>query len=380
MINQKLNSNPKLKTDNKDGQRGDFYQILVALKYALKDSGSSFKTLIIEHLGDITFDNNFQIEVKHHDPKISLGDCNIDFWKTLNNWCTTEHDYTDYKELILFTTSYFPKQGTSNLKTWNKQNTDHRYQTIQKIINSNTPESISTYIQYIKLIDVDKLKSILSKIIIKENQPIDEDLILLLSENPTIKALAPKKEDRIKIVEGRMAGFIKSKVVGNGRWEISDDQLFTMIRTVGRDYLSENYRPLFDKYLNRDIDNSDYSNYTEKKFVKELNEISCNEVDVREAINDYWKSTTLLVEQNGRDPFFNDNEFIPYKDKQLLPILKTKKSIHKLQNPINSLLFYYNCKDINLSGYKGIPDLFYFKHGTMQILVEDIDNDFNWIL
>ncbi len=108
MIKQMLD--PKLRTDNKDGQRGDFYQILVALKYALEDFESSFKTLIIEHLGDVTFDNTIQIEVKHHDPKISLGDCNIDFWKTLNNWCATEHDYTNYKELILYTTSYFPKQ------------------------------------------------------------------------------------------------------------------------------------------------------------------------------------------------------------------------------------------------------------------------------
>ncbi len=247
-------------------------------------------------------------------------------------------------------------------------------------MNSNTSEGVSNYINSVKSLDVSRLKLIISKIVIKDNQPIDKDLIISLSENPTIKALAYKKEDRINIVENRIVGFIKSKVVGAGKWEISNEQLFNIIRDIGRDYLNENYKPLFDKYLTRDIDNSDYSNYKEKKFVKELNEISCNEDDVRSAINDYWKSTTLLVEQNGKDPFFNENEFIPYKDKQLLPILKNKKSIHKLQNPMNNLLFYYTCKEINLSGYKGIPDLFYFKHGTMQIIVEDIDNDFNWIL
>jgi len=371
---------PKLKTDNKDGQRGDFYQILVAIKYALEDIDNSFKTLIIEHQGDVTFDTKIQIEVKHHDPKISLGDCNIDFWKTLNNWCTPEHDYTKYEKLILYTTSYFPKQGITYLKSWNKQDTGNRYQTILKIISSNPPKNILEYIRFIESLDVEKLKSILSKIIIKDNQPIDKDLIIELSENPTIKALAYKKEDRINIVEDRIAGSIKSKIAGAGRWEISNEQLFNIIRIIGCDFLNENYRPVFDKYLKREIDNSDYSNYTEKKFVKELNEISCGEDEVREAINDFWKSTTLLVEQNEKDPFFNENEFIPYKEKIVLPKLKIQRNIHLLNNKKNNLLFYYNCKDINLNGYKGIPDLFYFKHGTMQILVEDIDNNFNWIL
>lgn len=368
---------PKQKNDNKDGQRGDFYQVLVAIKFMLEDVGNSYNNLIIEHQGDVTFDNKLQIEVKHHAPKNTLGDNHIDFWKTLFNWA---NDKNNYERLILFTTSSFPNKGISYLKTWNLQTADHRYQSILKIIDSNTSKNVAVYMEYFKTLDIDKLKSLISKVVIENNKPIDDDLIIQLSDYPPIKALAYKKEDRITIIKDRIAGYVKSKVAGNKRWEISNEQFYNTIRTIGHDFLNENYRPIFDQFMKKEIHDYEIEKHVEKKFAIELKEICCDETDIREAINDYWKTTTLLIEENENDPFFNDNEFLPYKKEKVYPKLKIQRGIHQRKPQKNSYLFYLDCKNIDLTGYKGIPDLFFFMHGTMQMIVEDHENDFTWIL
>lgn len=365
----------KERNDNKDGQRGGLYQALVSLKYALEYIDKPFCKLMLEHKGDVTFDTYQQIEVKHHAPKCSLGDYHVDFWNTLFNWCMQDDIY---KKLILHTTAYFPKT-LSLLKSWNKQSCENRYNTIKSIISSNKAKGVCEYMDFIDKMDQDKLKSIISKVEIKPDQPIDSDLILQIANNPAFQVIPCKPEDRKELIRDRVAGFIQGKVAGEGRWEITWYQLMNTIQEISRNFSRDFYNPIFEKYFNKDINENDYQDYREKKFVTELTQISCEEVEIREAINDYWKTSTLLVEEIENNPTFGDYQFQPYKKNKVYPLLTNSKRLCADEKPNNSRYFYRKAKDLNVGSFNSIPDFPYFKHGTMQIIVEDDNLKFSWL-
>lgn len=60
-------------------------------------------------------------------------------------------------------------------------------------------------------------------------------------------------------------------------------------------------------------------------------------------------------------------------------MLVNKKRISSSERPNDSLYFYRKAKDSNVGSYKSIPDHPYFKHGTMQIIVEDDTLKFSWL-
>ncbi len=109
----------KQSNDSKDSKRGDFFQAVVAIKYAFNNDFMNFNVMTFEHYGDVSFDNKIQIECKHHKNKPSLSDTCEDFWKTLYNWLVNEKEFDKY---VLFTTDHFPnsKNRISQLSKWNK--------------------------------------------------------------------------------------------------------------------------------------------------------------------------------------------------------------------------------------------------------------------
>lgn len=129
--------------DSRDSKRGDFYQTLVALKYALSEKELfNFKTLTIEHHGDVSFDNIYQIETKHHKSTNSLGDTNEEFWKTLYNWLKQD---LVFEKLILHTTSHFPTRTQSLLRKWNKSTIEEKNNIIKKIKFDYSLDKIKNY-------------------------------------------------------------------------------------------------------------------------------------------------------------------------------------------------------------------------------------------
>ncbi len=129
--------------DSRDSKRGDFYQSLVAVLYAIsKPELKKFETLVIEHKGDVSFDNLIQLETKHHKSGHSLSDTSEEFWKTLYNWLKQSDTF---QSLILHTTSHFPIKGLSELKKWNISSLDDRIQILNKIKFDYKMEGISQY-------------------------------------------------------------------------------------------------------------------------------------------------------------------------------------------------------------------------------------------
>ncbi len=132
----------KEKHDSRDSKRGDFYQAIVAIEYAIGKDLSNFEYLTIEHEGDVSFDNKTQIEVKHHKNKTSLADTAEDFWKTLYNWINQK---ATFNKLILHTTEHFSTNRKAFLKNWNKSNNEDKYKIIHRIRFKHNLDKITNF-------------------------------------------------------------------------------------------------------------------------------------------------------------------------------------------------------------------------------------------
>ena len=437
--------------DSRDSKRGDYYQALVAVEYAINDQFNDFEELVIEHHGDVTFDETIQIEVKHHKNKTSLGDTHEDFWKTLYNW-VNQKKY--FEKLVLHTTAHFPK-ANSKLKKWNTEDAKGRFKILQAIKFSHSLAKIKDYKisdrsleillkkgicfdtitklkqsknkkysktnfekflkekeivadeqlilikeckdttakkyktwdynRYITSFKFDELEALLQKIKINTEQPNDVDLIDKISRTSVFKSLpCNRKEDLFEIIKERLAGKIQAKVAGDKKWAINNEQFFNAIKQSGKDYYDETYLSVFDKYMTAQIPDDVKPKFREKRFVEQLTSINCEREGIEDAIIDTWKTIELLGEETKRNPFFYEDEYLPYKSEVVLKNVKNKvrrikKSDNIIERKENSLLFYYDMVDMNVPDYKSIKSVYaYFKHGTMQNLVEE--NEFSWVL
>lgn len=110
--------------------RAVIYQLCVAVEkcYALH----SGQKLLIERLGDVTIENQTQIEIKHYDFADALTDGHPNLWNTLHNWLDDRFPQEDYASLILYTTQ--PISVHSQISHWNEApDADARLQLLTRI-------------------------------------------------------------------------------------------------------------------------------------------------------------------------------------------------------------------------------------------------------
>jgi len=439
--------------DSRDSKRGDFYQSLVAIKYAIfEEELFNFNKLTIEHEGDVSFDDSLQIETKHHISHKSIADTSEEFWKTFYNWLKQKLKFEKY---ILHTTCHFSQKGDSLLKKWNTSNLAQRIDLLNKInfgynlhsiseyqfsginleiienlgVQRSTIDLISkvkgtnltlneiaqilskskisetetciitreckstsdakfkiwNYARYIKSYPTDELKLLLSRVTIKTDQENDIEIIKSIAKHPTFRGKCKYENDYNYLIRERIAGAIASKVVGKKRWEITNLQFYNIINDSASDFFKENYRPVFDKYLNIKPEEEDIQSNMKKKFVFELDRISCESDEIKEAIVDYWKTNTLLIEELELNPTFVDDEYNTYKNEIIYPKVVNKKRTYVktadiTKNLKNSQMFYRESRDLNFHDYRSIKSLPYFTHGTLHNIIEDGTNDFKWII
>lgn len=128
--------------DSRDSKKGDFYQSLVAMKYAFEKEQQEFKTLTIEHKGDVSFDNSLHIETKHHITAKAMADTSEEFWKTLYNWLIQPITFDKY---ILHTTCHLPKGTNKLLRKFNNSNAELKLEIINKIDFGFSEDTILNY-------------------------------------------------------------------------------------------------------------------------------------------------------------------------------------------------------------------------------------------
>lgn len=439
--------------DSRDSKRGDFYQPLIAILYALtKPNLFHFEKLTIEHEGDVSFDNKIQIESKHHKNGNSLGDTNEEFWKSLYNWLNQKKNF---EELVLHTTSHFPKKGISKLKKWNDTTVDGRIDIINEIDFGYNLEEINdykfskinleilnnlgvtqdkmdlltiserktysetelseilenselaepeiklikkecknttnkkyqnwNYSRFILSCGQELLKEIISKLRIESSQKTDKETVIEISQTPTFRGVCKTDKDFAILIEEKLAGAIASKVVGEKRWELSNEKFYAILNEAKTNFYKENYKPIFDKYLSKEPTEEELEKHSELSFYKELSQMNCESDELMEATVDYWKTNTLISEELDSNPFFVHEEYMSYRNSIIRPKIVNNKRLEiptdsQKENLKKSLLFYRKTKAIEFRDFNGIKSFPYFTHGTMNNIVEDENEDFNWII
>lgn len=437
--------------DSRDSKRGDFYQSLVAIKYAFEKEQHEFKTMMIEHKGDVSFDNLLQIETKHHIAPKALADTSEEFWKTLYNWLRQPLIFDKY---ILHTTCHFPTRGNTLLNKFNSANNERKLEIINKIdfgfsedsitsysfskinieiiqnigIKSSTTKALSkiegekdktevikilnelniiesernivlmhckytnkeqykawNYSRYAKSLNPEILIEILSKIELAVEQHNDIELIKILAKNPAFIGKCKTEEDFKYVIRDRVAGAIAARVADVEKWEVSSVQFYNIISDALSRFFNENYRPSFDKYLNKNPSDEDIQKYSGTRFIDELNKIECKDFEIKIALVDFWKTTMVLDEELNMNPTFVDEEYEPYKNgiiykKLIEKKIRLEKHTNNSINISNSRNFYRDVKEINFQSNGKINSLPYFSHGTMHNIVEDESNDFKWLI
>jgi hypothetical protein len=229
------------------------------------------------------------------------------------------------------------------------------------------------------------LREIAAKLRIESNQKNDEETVIEISKTPAFKGVCKTEKDYAILIKEKLAGAIASKVVGEDRWELSNDEFYAILNEAKSNFYKENYKPIFDKYLSKEPKGDDLEKHSELSFYKELTQINCEPEELMEATVDYWKTNTLISEELDSNPFFVQDEYTPYRNGIIRPKIVNKKRLefptgNQQENLKKSLHFYRKTKSIEFRDFNGIKSFPYFTHGTMNNIVEDENDDFNWII
>ena len=103
----------KISNDATSSTKGTVYQLCVAVQKCFEML--SGQKVLIEKEGDVTIENEQQVETKFYSDDLTDGHKNL--WNTLKNWIQPHFDETAYSSLILFTTQQFGRAAT--IKDWN---------------------------------------------------------------------------------------------------------------------------------------------------------------------------------------------------------------------------------------------------------------------
>ncbi len=372
------------RNDNKEQERGNFYKVLVAIKYALEKS--NYNELIIEHKGDVTFDNSIQIEVKQ--VKAKLSNVRKEFWNTLYNWLTEEAN-AKFEEFILHTTQKLTKD--TFFHSWGKNsNTDlHRIKQVYRNEIIDNPNKDSSKYYYNEIFNVGKFtnKQILEtikRVKIKHSQSNDELLIKEIAEKYKISI----SENKEIFVRKYLGGTIYSEVAGRGKWILTKEQFFRLSQNEVSKFIENPKQKSYSEYIDREPTEKQITNYYNKKFVLELQNISCEDYNITEAITDYWRTNSLIIELQEFDERFINQEFKKYQKGKVYKKLRNEKDRIKPTNDNEnnnalSLDFYKDAKTWQAMKYESIPDYEYIQHGTMHRIIEDEDGEnfnFKWLI
>ena len=174
----------------------------------------SGQKVLIEKKGDVTIENEQQVETKFYSDDLTDGHKNL--WNTLKNWIQPHFDETAYSSLILFTTQQFGRAAT--IKDWNDCDLEKRvglltsihasfeddYKKEQAKPGGKASPSAVLLLQR-EVLDAsarDKLRRILSKFGIEAGSPTLPDLHQRIKDQYIKGILNGKKDDFLNALIG----------------------------------------------------------------------------------------------------------------------------------------------------------------------------------
>lgn len=201
------------------------YQLVVALEYCHKLKKG--KRLWVEVFGDVTLEDEAQVEVKLYADALRDGHQNI--WNTLNNWLNKAFDHTAYESLILVTNQeYSPK---STLTDWNSFNAAEKHALLtaihdgaeQRFAASKAKEPSET-LELLRSVMAPALKADLLEVL---------ERAVFITGSPSLKArLEAYEVDQLRVIRDSkrqsyiddILGFIGSTRYIDSGWEITCEE------------------------------------------------------------------------------------------------------------------------------------------------------------
>jgi len=360
------------------------YQLGVAVSKCFElDEG---QVLVIEELGDVTIEDDVQIEVKCYAD--SLTDGHKNFWNTLTNWMDAGFNHANYKSLILYTTQGFGPEG--NISNWNQFGVDERLKFLEKV-NSEFEDGLkerlakdskakpsATLLQQRKLLlpaSRQKLKSVVSKIAIEASSPVKSELYRHLEK---VKSKGILQKNKSTFVNA-LLGFISRMGRDKGtRWEISYDDFDKELQDL-YSRLSVESRAFPATYY----DSFDPENHNKKNdlFIIKIRDIDHSKY-LPQAIKEFCSSLLTTGHILEKHVLFNSS-LHKYRDL----ITKNFEMLYenaclKGDHSIAAAKIFYNTSCTNsppaFSGFDDSPH--WFRNGILHMTMNDPVHDYEWKL
>lgn len=293
-------SKAKVRHDATASTRGTIYHLCVAVAkcYELKEG----QKLLIEELGDVTIENEQQIEVKQYSDRLTDGHHN--FWNALKNWSEDGYDHTSYTSLILHTTQKFGSEAT--IAKWNEVDPDKRLQLlldINKIFETeykkaNAKDSKREPSAVLKLqrsiLDSQrraKLIAVVGKVWIEAKTKELPNLYEELKQERVRGILSGKKVDYLNSLIGFVC--LADKKAGD-HWEVTYEKFEEKLGDLNATYNNETRR--FPRTYFVPLKSVNDGAAGDDLFVKKIRDIEYPEV-ICKAIHDYEATMSTLDEE-----------------------------------------------------------------------------------
>lgn len=372
--------------DDSSSKTGLRYEDLVALYFYFVEN-IAFENLVLSIKGDVTFDNNIQIESKHHKTDEKLTDLKDDFWNTLFNWLYTNENYQRY---ILFTTHSLSEDTILNVF---KNKGKDKFGTIQKFIkNESKRKSIekkkTNFFEYYNK-NINRTREIINKIEIYDNQPTFDLLIKKIAKSNTFLTHFEKEIDAIEFINYTYVGYLQGRVTDNEKpKQITCNQFLNILRNKIQLYKENKYLPIYEKVKRQVPTELEKNNYSQRKFIQELEKIKCTKSELDKAILTFWQNQVFIAESNiDDDNFFIDDIYKPYRENVHYKLVHEQNSYYFEKSEWELFKigkgFYLKALTLDFTESQYIKNQFTFvKEGTMHDIVQDDNSEkfnFHWL-
>lgn len=376
-------SSLSVRQDATASTRATVYQLCVAVARCYEMQKG--QKVLIEELGDVTVEDQEQIEVKQYSDDLTDGHHN--FWNTLHNWMDDAFDADAYTSLILHTTQ---KLGLkSRLRDWNDAPPGRRLEILAEI-HAEFEKGFSAKL-------AKDSKSQPSKVLRHQRYAMDPGLearlngivpkIWIEARQPTLPELyARLKDTRAHVLEGKRDDFLNALIgfvcrpdkKAGERWEITYDEWSAKVNDLISTYCKETRR-FPRKHYQGEISDPSKTLQIDDLFVRKIRDIKY-ETQISKAVYDY-ESTVKTVNE----------EFIAYQiDPELtrgyaLRVESRFASEHSIacracKDEIRDSHNLYDkvtaSEPPRLSGFDDVPDE--FRNGILHISMNDAKKQLKW--
>jgi hypothetical protein len=272
------------------------YQLIVTLEqcYSL-DKGQS---LWLERYGDVTTEDDKQIEVKNFADELTDG--HINFWNTLKNWLSPKFKQAKYNELILLTTQSFGVEA--NLRHWNeltvaqridflagvRDKTEARFQASGK---TRRPKTLQAQDFIMTAPSDEHFKEVIAKVRIISNEPDLRSRANTMKNRSTVGV----RTDKVDEYFDALLGFLISPELIISGCEVTHEQFGNRVASLfGRYHQNSTVFPRIER--KEIVSRIDESLFSSRLFVKKLHEIE-HFTAVSNAIVHHVIADHILIEE-----------------------------------------------------------------------------------